>query len=105
MHNTFKIYYFIDEFNRQEIQKLNINIALIYRNYAKNNNSKLIKKIKDFCFKQKREFYLYKSIKQLMFNVAVELFFDEVDDTKLNHLNQLNSAFICCCTRKPAIKA
>ena len=39
--------------------------------------------------KQKREFYLYKSIKQLMFNVAVELFFDEVDDTKLNHLNQL----------------
>ena len=24
-----------------------------------------------------------------MFNVAVELFFDEVDDTKLNHLNQL----------------
>ena len=39
--------------------------------------------------KQKREFYLYMSIKQLMFNVAVELFFDEVDDTKLNHLNQL----------------
>ncbi len=39
--------------------------------------------------KQKREFYLYKSIKQLMFNVAVELFFDEVDDTKLNYLNQL----------------
>ena len=39
--------------------------------------------------KQKREFNLYKSIKQLMFNVAVELFFDEVDDTKLNHLNQL----------------
>ena len=39
--------------------------------------------------KQKREFYLYKSIKQLMFNVAVELFFDEVDDTTLNHLNQL----------------
>ena len=39
--------------------------------------------------KQKKEFYLYKSIKQLMFNVAVELFFDEVDDTKLNHLNQL----------------
>ena len=39
--------------------------------------------------KRNREFYLYKSIKQLMFNVAVELFFDEVDDTKLNHLNQL----------------
>ena len=39
--------------------------------------------------KQNREFYVYKSIKQLMFNIAVELFFDEVDDTKLNHLNQL----------------
>jgi len=63
MHNFLKIYYFIDEFNRQEIQKLNRNIALIYRNYKENNNLKLAKKIRDYCFKQKREFYLYNNIK------------------------------------------
>ena len=39
--------------------------------------------------KLKNEFYLYKSIKQLMFNIAIELFFDEVDDGKLKQLNSL----------------
>jgi len=63
MHNFLKIYYFIDEFNRQEIQKLNINIALIYRNYKGNNNLKLIKKIKNFCLKQNREFYISNNLK------------------------------------------
>ena len=63
MHNFFKIYYFIDEFNRQEIQKLNKNIALIYRNYEKNYNLKLIKKIKNFCLKQKRKFYISNNLK------------------------------------------
>jgi len=43
MHNLLKIYYFIDEFNREEIQKLHRNIVLIYRNYNRNYNSKLIK--------------------------------------------------------------
>ena len=62
MHNL-KIYYFIDEFNRQEIQKLNRNIALIYRNYKGNNNLKLIKKIKNFCLKQNREFYISNNLK------------------------------------------
>ena len=53
MHSFLKIYYFIDEFNRQEIQKLNKNITLIYRNYKGNCNLKSIKKIKDLCLKQK----------------------------------------------------
>ena len=43
-----------------------------------------IKKIK-----KEESFNLHENIKQLMFDIAVELFFDEVDDTKLNHLNQL----------------
>ena len=63
MHNFLKIYYFIDEFNRQEIQKLNRNIALIYRNYKKKYNLKLIKKIKKFCLKQNREFYISGNLK------------------------------------------
>ena len=63
MHNLLKIYYFIDEFNRQEIQKLNKNIALIYRNYKENYNLKLIKKIRTFCLKQNREFYISNNLK------------------------------------------
>ena len=63
MHNISKIYYFIDEFDRDEIQKLNKNIVLIYRNYKENYNLKLIKKIRNFCIKQKREFYLSNNIK------------------------------------------
>jgi len=63
MHKFSKIYYFIDEFHKQEIQKLNRNIALIYRNYKENYNLKLIKKIRNFCIKQKREFYLSNNIK------------------------------------------
>ena len=63
MHNFLKIYYFIDEFHKQEIQKLNRNIVLIYRNYKENYNLKLIKKIRNFCIKQKREFYLSNNIK------------------------------------------
>jgi len=63
MHSFLKIYYFIDKFNRQEIQKLNKNIALIYRNYKINNNLKSIKKIKDLCLKQNREFYISNNLK------------------------------------------
>jgi len=63
MHSFLKIYYFIDEFNRQEIQKLNKNITLIYRNYKGNCNLKSIKKIKDLCLKQNREFYISNNLK------------------------------------------
>ena len=66
MHNLLKIYYFIDEFNRQEIQKINRNIALIYRNYKGNYNLKLIKKIRNFCLKQNREFYISNNLKMAL---------------------------------------
>ncbi len=39
--------------------------------------------------KEKESFNLHENIKQLMFDVAVELFFDEVDQTKLVELNKL----------------
>jgi len=63
MHNLLKIYYFIDEFNRQEIKKLNQNVAIIYRNYKENYDFKLIKKIKYFCKKDNRELYISNNLK------------------------------------------
>ena len=70
MHNL-KIYYFIDEFNRDEIKKLNRKIVLIYRNYNKNYNLKLIKKIKYFCLKQNRKFYISNNLK-LALNLSLD---------------------------------
>ncbi len=63
MHNFLKIYYFIEEFNREEIQKLDRNIVLVYRNYNKNNDLNLIKKIKNFCLKHNRKLYISNSLK------------------------------------------
>ena len=70
MHNL-KIYYFIDEFNRDEIKKLNRKIVLIYRNYNRNYNLKLIKKIKSFCLKQNRKFYISNNLK-LALNLSLD---------------------------------
>ena len=63
MHNFLKIYYFIDDFNSEEIKKLNKNIALIYRNYKEKYDFKLIKKIKKFCKKNKRELYISNNLR------------------------------------------
>ena len=63
MHKTFKIYYFIDKFNREEIEKLDKNISLIFRVYNEKNNVETIKKIKKLCDKQKRKLYLSNNLK------------------------------------------
>ena len=39
--------------------------------------------------KKEESFNLHENIKQLMFNIAVELFFDEVDESRLVELNKL----------------
>ena len=59
MHNNLtKIFYFINEFIENDINKLNKNISIIYRNYNTNINKNLIKKIRDFCKISKRKFYI-----------------------------------------------
>ena len=63
MHNFLKIYYFIDEFNSEEIKKLNKNISLIYRNYKEKYDLKLIEKLKNFCKKNKRELYISNNLR------------------------------------------
>jgi len=64
MHNKFpKYYYFIDKFNKDDIKKLNENIAVIYRNYKQKTNIKLIKKLKYLLKKKKIKFYLSNNIK------------------------------------------
>ena len=63
MHNFLpNIYYFINEFNKEYIEKLDKKIAIIYRNYQKKINPSEILKIKNFCKKNGRKFYLANNI-------------------------------------------
>jgi len=58
-----RIYYFINRFDKYNINKLNKNIALIYRNYNKKLDKNLIIKIKKYCNLKKRKFFLSNNIK------------------------------------------
>ena len=58
MHNNFpKIFYFVDNFNKEELEVLNKKIAIIYRNYKKIDLNQIIK-LKNFCKKNNKKLYL-----------------------------------------------
>ena len=58
-----KYYYFIDEFNKNEIEKLSVQISLIYRNYHKNNDPKELKKLVMHCRNNRRKVYISNNLK------------------------------------------
>ena len=64
MHK-FKIkkYFFINKFNKNNIDNLENNTAIIYRNYKKKNHLKEIIKIKKYCKIKRIKFYLSNDIK------------------------------------------
>ena len=60
MHtNLPKFYHFIDNFNTKDINKLNKNIVLIYRNYEKKPNDQDIIKFKKYCKKNILKFIVF----------------------------------------------
>ena len=58
-----KYYYFIDEFNKKEIEKLSSQISLIYRNYNKKNDSKELRKLVIYCRSNRRKVYISNNLK------------------------------------------
>ena len=86
MHNYLKIYYFINKFNSDEIEKLDKNISLIYRNYKNQPDLELIKKIRDICFKQKRRFFISNQIK-----IAINFKLDGVYIPSFNNLTNFKN--------------
>tara|TARA_B100001175_G_scaffold255100_1_gene222933 strand:+ start:266 stop:790 length:525 start_codon:yes stop_codon:yes gene_type:complete len=56
-------YYFINKFNPNYIKKLDKGISIIFRNYRSSININLLVKIRDFCKKNRRKFYLSNNIK------------------------------------------
>ena len=71
MHKETK-YYFINKFETNNIDKLDKQTIIIYRNYSsKLVNEKLILKIKNYCKKKRVKFYLSNNIK-----IAIKLNLD-----------------------------
>ena len=58
-----KIYLFVEDFNPSDLNNLNKNISIIYRNYKKKLNESTILSLRDYCRKNKRKFYLTIDIK------------------------------------------
>ena len=58
-----KYYYFIDEFNKNEIEKLSTQISLIYRNYHNKNNSNELRKLVIHCKNNRRKVYISNNLK------------------------------------------
>ncbi len=82
MQNLFpKIYCYINEFNLTDLSKLSNNINLIYRNYEKPIDVKIIQKLKIFCRKNKRKLFLSNNIR-----LALNLRLDGVYIPSFNNL-------------------
>ena len=58
-----KYYYFINEFKKNEIEKLSTQISLIYRNYNKKNDPNELRKMVIYCKKNRRRVYISNSLK------------------------------------------
>ena len=87
-------YYFINKFDPDHIKKLDKNISIIYRNYNSNIDINLLIKIRDFCKKNRRKFYLANNTK-----LALKLNLDGVYlpsfNKSLKHLNyQIKKEFL-----------
>ena len=64
MHiNKLKKYYFINEFNQNHLISLNKNISFIWRNKDKETPINTLIKLRDFCKKNQRNFYISNDIR------------------------------------------
>jgi len=92
MHNFLpKIFYFISSFDEDCIRKLDKKIAIIYRNYKKKDIYSDLLKIKNFCKKNSRKFYLSNNVKlaiKLKLNgVYLPSFNNQIIDKKIFRSN------------------
>ena len=64
MHNRFlNKYYFINKFDQSHIDKQDKQTAIIYRNYNKKIDNKLILRIKNYCNKKGNKFLLSNNVR------------------------------------------
>ena len=64
MHKYFPtVYCFIDEFNTKELIKINKSINIIYRNYRKKTDIKILLLLKNYCRRKKQKIFLANNFK------------------------------------------
>ena len=95
MHNKFpKKFYFINDFRKNNIDKLDNNTGIIYRNYKKKLNIREITKIRDYCKTKRLKIFLANDIKialKLRLNGAYLPAFNK----SFRHLNyKFNGSFV-----------
>ena len=91
MHKLFKTkYYFISKFDSNNIKKQDNKTVIVYRNYSIIPvNENLIIKIRDFCKKNRKKFYLSNNVK-----LAIKLDLDGAYIPSFNkYFSHLNYSF------------
>ena len=58
-----KFYYFINEFDKNEIEKLSSQISIIYRNYNKKNEPEELRKLVIYCKNNRRKVYISNNLR------------------------------------------
>jgi len=88
MHHNFKTkYYFIDNFDTKNIDKVDKQTVVIFRNYElKKKDEVLLLKIKKICKKKKLKFYLSNNIK-LALKLNLDGAYIPSFNKSFNHLN------------------
>ena len=67
MHKSFlKKFYFINKFDRFHLEKISCSVSIIYRNYKKKTNIKLLRKIKTYCERRHIKFFLANDLKMAL---------------------------------------
>ena len=62
-YKLIKKYYFIDKFNKENINRLDKKTLVIFRNYSKKNSEKIIIKLRNYCKKRGIKFFLSNNLK------------------------------------------
>jgi len=63
MLHKYTIYYFIETFNKEEINSLNKKINLIFRNYKKKFDKTYFDKVVEFCKKRNQKIFISNNVK------------------------------------------
>ena len=89
MHNKLPTkYYFIDNFDKNKIDKQDINTAIIFRNYKKKINKNQLYNFRNYCKKKGHKIFISNNVR-----LAINLNFDGVYLPSFNnnfrHLNYL----------------
>jgi len=87
MHNKIlNKYYFINKFNQSHLDKIDSKITIIYRNYNKKNDKKLLIKLKKYFQKKGNTFLLANNIK-LAINLNLDGAYIPSFNNDLKHLS------------------